>query len=203
MNFKGVHAFGFFLFLRILQIAAWLSNPLYSSVKYIHSTFSKGRSIVIYSSSDDSDNRAVNMQFSPEELRGLVDVGTDSTTTDNESTDEEQASIASEKSQILNVITLIAEHFAIQKSLDEVDPSIFTENAHILCRGRLYEEVMGDLISQSTNERVTSNLQKIDALIRGFITAERKSRSRLKINYLLAAAAANKFEQAMEALSLR
>lgn len=109
----------------------------------------------------------------------------------------------SDRTLILSIITRVAESYLPNKSFDDVDPTIFTENAHILCRGRLYEDVISNLIASAKSEQVSQHLQRIDALIRGFLSSERKSRSRLKVNYLLAAASEKLFDDAMEALSAR
>eukprot|EP01033_Poteriospumella_lacustris_P008179 gene8179-5893_t len=92
----------------------------------------------------------------------------------------ETMSSTSDRTLILSVITRIAESYLHNKSFDDLDPTILTENAHILCRGRLYEDIISNLIASAKTEQVSQHLQRIDALIRGFLSSERKSRSRLK-----------------------
>lgn len=116
---------------------------------------------------------------------------------------DETMSSTSDRTLILSIITRIAESYLPNKSFDDLDPTIFTENAHILCRGRLYEDIISNLIASAKSEQVSQHLQRIDALIRGFLSSERKSRSRLKVNYLLAAASEELFDDAMAALSAR
>lgn len=122
---------------------------------------------------------------------------------DSTTIDDGTMSSTSDRTLILSIITRIAESYLQNNSFDDIDPTIFTENAHILCRGRLYEDVISNLIASAKSEQASQHLQRIDALIRGFLSSERKSRSRLKVNYLLAAASEELFDDAMEALSAR
>lgn len=81
------------------------------------------------------------------------------------------------------------------------DPTILLENAYVLVKGKLYEEVMGSLIMEANDDDETRTLQKIDAFLTGFIQSERKSRSRVKLNYILAGASSGRLDAAIDLLN--
>lgn len=152
----------------------------------------------------DASPRATPMELAHQGSGNSDDDMSDSSLPEESATENgESMSSTSDRTLILSVITRIAESYLHNKSFDDLDPTIFTENAHILCRGRLYEDIISNLIASAKTEQVSQHLQRIDALIRGFLSSERKSRSRLKVNYLLAAASEELFDDAMAALSAR
>ena len=81
-----------------------------------------------------------------------------------------------------------------------LDPTLLVENAHILAKGKLYEEVMEAKISAATKETDIRGLEWVDARLRSFVLAERKARARLKVNYILAGAKSGRLEQAIQLL---
>lgn len=152
----------------------------------------------------DASSRATPIELAHQGSGNSDDDMSDSSLPEESATENgESMSSTSDRTLILSVITRIAESYLHNKSFDDLDPTIFTENAHILCRGRLYEDIISNLIASAKTEQVSQHLQRIDALIRGFLSSERKSRSRLKVNYLLAAASEELFDDAMAALSAR
>ena len=60
------------------------------------------------------------------------------------------------------------------------------DNAYILAKNTLYEEVMEELLLSIVDTKQVEVVQRIDAILKGFIQTERKTRSRLKLNYILA-----------------
>ena len=86
-------------------------------------------------------------------------------------------------------------------SLVKVDPAILTENAHLLAKGKYYEMVMEDYLRSCVTSNEISKLEAIDAFIGGFVQAERKQRSRLKLNYIIAGATSNRLEESIQLLA--
>jgi len=60
------------------------------------------------------------------------------------------------------------------------------ENAYVLAKNTLYEDVMEGLLLNVVDTKQAEAIQRIDAILKGFIQTERKTRSRLKLNYILA-----------------
>ncbi len=76
-------------------------------------------------------------------------------------------------------------------------PQVIVDNAHVLAKGRLYESVIAKKLNG--NSTVT-HVDQVDSLLRGFVTSERKRRSRLKVDYLLAGAASQRLEDGVKML---
>eukprot|EP01039_Chlorochromonas_danica_P000802 gene802-870_t len=87
-----------------------------------------------------------------------------------------------------------------EDGLKKFGPPFLLENSHVLCKGRLYESVIDDMIKQSSTSSRTENLERVHALISGFLTAERKARARTKVNYILAGASSNRLNEAISLL---
>jgi hypothetical protein len=87
--------------------------------------------------------------------------------------------------------------------ISSVSPAILMENAHILTKGRLYEYVMEKTIEECDNKKDISKIEAVDAFMKGFIVSERKQRSRLKMNYMMAGASSNRLDDAIALLSER
>ncbi len=117
---------------------------------------------------------------------------------------------------IINVITIKQEVETILDSFviydkdsgnfhSKIDPSILIENAHILVKGNIYEEVINDRMNSElqSSSSYTSEIIKIDSTVRNFVIGERKSRARLKFNYIVAGATSNRLEEAITVLSDR
>ena len=115
--------------------------------------------------------------------------------------------IGGNSQQIEKKMSIKDEIFAtINLLLDAKDSSklkmrILMENAHILTTGNLYEEAIDELLNFCESEEGVLRLEKFDSMIRSFVQSERKSRCRLKVNYLVAGASSNRLEQAIEMLS--
>ena len=111
--------------------------------------------------------------------------------------------LSSMKEEINYIIDDIIEKGRNSKDLLSLDPTILLENSHIITKGRLYEEVMLDKMKETSNLHDTKELERVDALLKGFITTERKARARMKMNYMLAGAGTNRLEEAIQLLSDR
>lgn len=81
-----------------------------------------------------------------------------------------------------------------------VDSQILSDNAYLLCKGKIYEQVMDVMIRESGTTLETHILEGINQIVSGFITSERKHRSRLKLNYILAGVVQDKFEESIDML---
>lgn len=88
-----------------------------------------------------------------------------------------------------------------QGSTTTPDPSLLLENAYLLSKGRLYESCMRDLVGQCGTAQEVKAAERLDTYLRGFILSERKSRARLKLNYIMAGAASNRLDQAVVLLA--
>jgi hypothetical protein len=84
-----------------------------------------------------------------------------------------------------------------------VDPSILTDNAHILTKSKFYEIVMEDIIRGCVTSKEVTKIEAIDSFLRGFIVSERKQRSRLKLNYIIAGASSNRLDESIQMLADR
>ena len=102
------------------------------------------------------------------------------------------------KSSKEEVIDLINKFLA--SPLNALNPNILVENAHILVNGK-YEEVIDEKLNNARDIKESTDIRNLDLIVRGFITAERKSRSRLKVNYLLEGACTHRLEEAISLLS--
>ena len=82
-----------------------------------------------------------------------------------------------------------------------VDTKILLDNAHILVQNYVYEQAMEELLDGCDSKEAVSVLERLDGVVRSFIQSERKSRCRLKVNYLINGAASNRLEEAILMLS--
>jgi hypothetical protein len=89
-----------------------------------------------------------------------------------------------------------------KENLNKPDLSRLIDQAHILSKGRLYEDVMDEMRSKCEDFDEEEKISKVDAFLKSFIVSERKSRARLKLNYLMAGATSNRLEQAVQMLSM-
>ena len=60
---------------------------------------------------------------------------------------------------------------------------------------------MEELLDECDSKEAVSMLERLDGVVRSFIQSERKSRCRLKVNYLINGAASNRLEEAIFMLS--
>lgn len=81
-----------------------------------------------------------------------------------------------------------------------VSPSLLSENSHMLVKGRLYETIMDKRLSQCDKSEDTIALEKVNSFLQGFVNSERKSRARMKVNYILSGAMTNRLDEAIEIL---
>jgi hypothetical protein len=86
-----------------------------------------------------------------------------------------------------------------QGKLNNLHPKFLLDRAAILCNGRTYEDVYTKRLSVENGEEA-ERLERINALLSGFISSERKSRTRLKVNYILAGAHSGRLDHAMQML---
>ena len=124
---------------------------------------------------------------------------THSTLNDDDEPDEytEVLSIQEEIRSIVDVFK------TAEGGMASVDPTILTENAHILTKSRHYETVMEDIIRACVTSKEVAKIEAIDSFLRGFIVSERKQRSRLKLNYIIAGASSNRLDESIQMLADR
>ena len=107
-------------------------------------------------------------------------------------------SIRQEISEIINVYM---QKCAENVPLSSINPGILIDNSFLLSKVGFYEEIMEEYLNACTSLEEVLRIEKVDGFLRKFISSERKSRSRLKINYLMAGATSNRFEEAVQTLS--
>jgi len=120
----------------------------------------------------------------------------------------EEVAGAEEKSipkLIDNIIDKVLIYCSTNKDLSGFDPNFLLENAHIITTGRTYESTMNDRMeaAREGSGEDMSQLEKVDALLQGFVTAERKQRARLKVTYVLAGAESGRLNEGIALLSER
>jgi hypothetical protein len=97
--------------------------------------------------------------------------------------------------------------FYIEKSrissLSTINPTILSENAHLLTQSRYYEDVMQRKLAICTDPDEVRSLEALNAFLLGFINSERRNRSRLKVSYILSAIMTQppRIDEAMDLLS--
>ena len=114
--------------------------------------------------------------------------------------DNDNDNIKTINEEIYDIIQLYIKADA-NGDLFKVDPSILTQNGHILTQGRIYEDIIKELLNNCITSEQTLALERVDNFLNGYIKTERKSRSRLKVNYILAGASSNRFEESILLLS--
>ena len=87
------------------------------------------------------------------------------------------------------------------KPIERSNPSLLIENAFLLSKSNYYEAIMDEKLNQCSSYDDILNIEKVDNYLRKFILSERKSRARLKLNYLLAGASTERFNEAIQTLS--
>lgn len=110
------------------------------------------------------------------------------------------------KLTVVDEISLIVDFYADQAKKNQIkgiNPSILSEYAHLLAKGRLFERVIEEKIASCSNLDEVRIIEEVSDTLQGFISAERKSRSRLKISYILAGAFSDRLEDAVSVLSER
>lgn len=84
-----------------------------------------------------------------------------------------------------------------------INPAVLIEFSYVLTKGKLYEEVMGELLTNAKDYIEVQALELVDNSMKNFVISERKSRARLKMNYILAGASSNRLEQSITILKER
>lgn len=106
---------------------------------------------------------------------------------------------------ITGIIDNVLTYSTNNKDLSGFDPNVLLESAHIITTGRIYESLMNDRMEaarEGSGENL-AQLEKVDALLQGFVTAERKQRARLKVTYVLAGAESGRLNEGITLLSER
>lgn len=102
----------------------------------------------------------------------------------------------SSKEEIFGIINEVLLETAEDGS--QVNTKALIESAHILAMNNLYEEAMEELLnSRDVSKESVLLLEQVDAVIKSFINSERKTRSRLKVNYLISGALSDRLEAAV------
>lgn len=111
-------------------------------------------------------------------------------------------------------------------ALQTLHPELLSNRSHILCRHNLFEEVMRRRLENVETERVQypfpvslelnknegevhkenllkelNSLKRVDSFLSGYVSSERKTRARLKVNYILAGAEIGQTREAIRLLS--
>ena len=108
--------------------------------------------------------------------------------------------IESESSFKSSIYTVIDDLLANYLKSNKIDPIILSDNSYLLTN-EAYSVVMSDLLNSCEDLKSVKVLEYLDSVIRSFIVSEKKSRSRLKLNYLVSGASSNRLEEAIELLS--
>lgn len=114
---------------------------------------------------------------------------------------EEEEDYESIEDSILRIIKTYLDADSSEGGISSVNPKLLVENAHVLAKGRYYEEIISSLIKDSESHEETTALERVDAFLNGFIQAERRSRARLKVNYIIAGATTNRLDESINLLS--
>jgi hypothetical protein len=99
-----------------------------------------------------------------------------------------------------SIYTVIDDLLANYLKSNKIDPIILSDNSYLLTN-EAYSVVMSDLLNSCEDLKSVKVLEYLDSVIRSFIVSEKKSRSRLKLNYLVSGASSNRLEEAIELLS--
>lgn len=105
------------------------------------------------------------------------------------------------RGEISDIINMYLQKCSENVPLSSVNPTVLIENSYLLSKVGFYEEIMEEHLNACSTLEEVLRIEKVDVFLRKFISSERKSRSRLKINYLMAGAATNRFEEAVQTLS--
>ena len=124
---------------------------------------------------------------------------------DNKSDDElDKTDQTNLRDSIINEISEVIQVYMSlphKTPLETVSPTLLIEKSYLLTKSGFYEEIMEEYLNQCDTLEEVEHLEKVDTYLRRFISNERKSRSRMKLNYLMAGAASSRFEEAVQMLS--
>lgn len=111
-----------------------------------------------------------------------------------------QGQVSTVEEEIDEVVGIYTAAEASPEGIGAVNPTLLLDTAHFLVKGRLYEKVMKRRIEGSETPEQAARLESVDRFLHGFVQAERKSRSRLKVNYIMAGAASGRLDDSIELL---
>jgi hypothetical protein len=100
--------------------------------------------------------------------------------------------------------TIVDELITMEKKgldLMSAGSGILIDNGHILAKAGIYEDVVENRMNLCKTKTETDLLTKVDGVIRGYVQSERRSRARLKVNYILAGATSGRLDEAIEMLA--
>lgn len=119
---------------------------------------------------------------------------------DDNDNEEGELTIEDEIQESINILMAIDE----MGELEHLKPSFLTERSHLLCNGNKYREVYESRMKdESLTPESLARLERVNAVLSGFIQSEKKSRSRLKLNYILACILDKQIlEEAIQKLSM-
>lgn len=101
----------------------------------------------------------------------------------------------------LIVETLIDVELGIIKNLSA--QNILLENAHLLTKLKYYEQSVDCILNECADNKKIAALMNFNDQVKEFIIAERKSRCRDKLKYLVIGASIGRLESAIDNLSCR
>lgn len=111
--------------------------------------------------------------------------------------------IASALDDVKNVINklMILDSESGTKDLSSVASPLLLEHSRVLCKEQVYEVIIEEMLSAANSTEKAEQVRRINALVSGFVEAERRARARAKVNYVLAGASTNRLEEAIKMLS--
>ena len=121
----------------------------------------------------------------------------------NYDSENEPLSIRDEIAAVIGMFLSTDEATLREKGLNCMAYTDLMERSYILCKGRIYESIMDDLLQSSASMDDTRRIEQVDVILRGFVLSERKVRSRQKMNYILAGASSNRLDSAIRTLAER
>ncbi|RYG94327.1 hypothetical protein EON65_57665 [archaeon] len=126
----------------------------------------------------------------------LVDLNTvnlntlPSSTPSSTTTTTMQSFVQDEIKTIISILLKVDSLDSKQGLTNHASP-LLLENTHVLCKGREYENVMSRLIRESSSFERSEQLERVHALVSGFVQAERKNRARQKVTLIVIILAIN------------
>lgn len=116
---------------------------------------------------------------------------------DEDLIESDSRSISEEISDIIDMYLVQAR----SQPMNTINPSVIRDKSYMLAKDQYFETIMQEKLSSPTlSSSDTALLEQINMFLSSIILSERRSRARLKVNYILASIRAEKLEEAIELL---